>query len=124
MLRRSCWCQKSSITCPIHALGADLASCGHGDALFPGITAPKALSTLRSVLAALGIEQAADYKPQDFRGGHADDLRASGAPLRTILEAGGWRSPAFMKYLNLDQLESGMVVQAHLDEGSHDDVQI
>ena len=86
-------------------------------ALFPGITAPKALSTLKSVLAAIGIEQAADYRTHDFRRGHADDLRASGAPLRTILEAGEWRSPAFLKYLDIDQLESGMVVQAHLDEG-------
>ena len=76
--------------------------------------------TLRNCLTALGVEQAGQYRTQDFRRGHAEDLRASGAPLRAILEAGEWRSPAFMSYLNVELLESEMVLQAHYDESDED----
>ena len=41
---------------------------------------------------------------------------AAGASLYEILEAGQWSSPAFLKYLNLCQLEADVVVQAHVDE--------
>ena len=40
-----------------------------------------------------------------------------------ILNAGGWRSPAFMRYLNLEELETDAVVQAHLDESSEDEIE-
>ena len=39
-----------------------------------------------------------------------------GAPLHVILAAGEWRSPAFLKYLDLHSLERDMVIQAHADE--------
>jgi len=40
----------------------------------------------------------------------------AGAPLWKILQAGEWRSPAFLKYLDLHRLETDVVVQAHIDE--------
>ena len=123
VLRRGCWCNEKSmsrISCPVHALGAELAICQHGEPLFAGITAANALATLRNCLTALGVEQAGQYRTQDFRRGHAEDLRASGAPLKAILEAGEWRSPAFMTYLNVELLESEMVLQAHYDESDED----
>ena len=40
----------------------------------------------------------------------------SGAPLWTILQAGEWRSPAFLSYLDLHTLETDLVIQAHCDE--------
>ena len=43
-------------------------------------------------------------------------LVLSGASLFEILEAGEWRSPAFMKYLDYHRLEADVVVQAHVDE--------
>ena len=42
----------------------------------------------------------------------------TGAPLWEILSAGEWRSPAFMSYLDLHQLDSQLVIQAHVDEES------
>ena len=45
----------------------------------------------------------------------------AGAPLYEILAAGEWRSPAFMKYIDMNQLEADVVVQAHLDEESDAD---
>ena len=43
------------------------------------------------------------------------------APLWEILAAGEWRSPAFMKYLDLHRLETDVVVQAHMDESDDED---
>ena len=45
-------------------------------------------------------------------------LAFTGAPLWEILSAGEWRSPAFMSYLDLHQLDSQLVIQAHVDEES------
>ena len=91
-----------------------------GQPLFSGITPALALRTLRRVLAELNVEHALLHRTQDFRRGHAEDLRLSGASLRTILEAGEWRSPAFMHYLDLDRLEADMVIQAHVLDESDD----
>ena len=44
------------------------------------------------------------------------DLLESGAPLATILKAGEWRSPAFLSYVDMEQLERDAVIQAHLDD--------
>ena len=44
----------------------------------------------------------------------------AGAPLWKILEAGEWRSPAFLTYLDINRLEADVVVQAHLDESDSD----
>ena len=39
-----------------------------------------------------------------------------GVPLYEILDAGGWKSPAFLKYLDTNRLEDDLVLQAHMDE--------
>ena len=49
------------------------------------------------------------------------DLIESGATLAEILLAGQWRSPAFLVYADLEALEQGAVLQAHLDEESSSD---
>ena len=38
-----------------------------------------------------------------------------------ILQAGQWRSPAFLAYVDKEALEDSVVVEAHLDESSSDD---
>jgi hypothetical protein len=39
-----------------------------------------------------------------------------GSPLWKILEAGEWRSPAFLKYLDMSQLDEELVLNSHMDE--------
>jgi hypothetical protein len=56
------------------------------------------------------------------RRGHARDLQSAGACLKEILAAGEWRSPAFLRYLDIDALESDLVVDAHMCESSDDEV--
>ena len=60
----------------------------------------------------MGIQNAREYRTHDLRRGHAVDLQLSNAPLYQILEAGEWKSPAFMDYLDLHRLERDAVVQA------------
>ena len=71
---------------------------------------------------------------------HARDLQATGADLYEILSAGGWRSPAFLQYLDTKELEvtppiidqgclslgsclsqADAVVEAHMEESSGDE---
>ena len=62
----------------------------------------------------MGIQNAREYRTHDLRRGHAVDLQLSNAPLYQILEAGEWKSPAFMDYLDLHRLERDAVVQAYM----------
>ena len=78
------------------------------------ISAASALGRLRSMLCELNVESALAYRTHDFRRGHARDLQENGSNLRDILQAGEWRSPAFLAYLDIDELSSGAVLEAHL----------
>ncbi len=51
---------------------------------------------------------------------HAFRAVGAGAPLWQILAAGKWKSPAFLQYLDMNRLESDLVVQAHLDESGEE----
>ena len=118
-IARGCWCRESPATCPWHQLAPVLRAARDGEYLFQGITAAKALATLRLLLASVGVAQAGEYRTHDLRRGHALDLQLSGAPLYDILAAGDWKSPAFLQYLDRYQLEQDVVMQAHLDESDH-----
>jgi len=141
-LVRGCWCSECPLTCPLHVLGPMLDACNNGDRMFPLVTAASARKTLREMLAALEIPRAREYRTHDLRRGHAKDLQISGllfaglcdslcgrhcvsagAPLWKILEAGEWKSPAFMDYLDMHKLETDLVVQAHVDE-SEDEIEV
>ena len=51
----------------------------------------------------------------------AKDMQLNGASLYEILAAGEWRSPAFMDYIDKNQLEVYAVLEAHVDESSSDE---
>ena len=121
-IKRSCWClQGSPETCPYHVLGAKAVAWQQGTRPFQGVTAAAALCKLRLILAAMGVADHKLYRTQDLRRGHTRDLQARGATLKEILEAGQWRGPAFLKYMDLMQLECDVVVEAHMDDSSDDD---
>ena len=77
-----------------------------------------ALATLRDTMARIGIEHSERYWLRDFRRGHAKDLLDGGARLNQILQAGEWRTPAFLKYLDTNKLEKAAVLEAHQCESS------
>ena len=96
-----------------------LASLGSGGGWLCSVCKHK-LQVLRNILVDLEVHRATEYRLHDLRRGHALDLQQSGAPLYEILAAGEWRSPAFLDYLDKNQLETDMVVQAHCAESDDD----
>ena len=120
-LFRGCWCSRCPLVCPVHVLGPILDATPEGQPLFGGITAKNALEVLRGTLKVLKIKDAKFYGTHDFERGHALDLERSGAPLWKILEAGEWRSAAFLKYLDLNLIDRDVVVQAHLDDDTENE---
>ena len=81
----------------MHVLAPMLQLLPIGTDLFEGITAAVALATLRHMLGCLNVDKAEAYRTHDLRRGHARDLQMYGSTLKEILEAGEWRSPAFLK---------------------------
>ena len=121
VLVRKCWCASCKITCPVHMCLKYLA-----DPVFMNQSPFKHLSPnvvtteLRRRLHKLSVCHADDYRSHDFRRGHARDLQRNGARLAEILQAGEWSSPAFLKYLDLNELESSVVVEAHVNESEEE----
>ena len=80
-----------------------------------------ALGSLRDMLGFLAVPDAIHFRTHDLRRGHAEDLKLSGASLLQILRAGELRSPAFLSYLDVKELESAAVMEAHLEDESDED---
>jgi len=105
----------------VHVLGAYFLSLPDGAVPFVCTSPSGALELLRRMLLHLNIPEASQYRTHDLRRGHAEDLRCSGANLYEILKAGEWRSPAFLSYLDTNELESAAVIEAHVDDESDED---
>lgn len=121
VLSRKCWCSSCKRTCPIHVLAVFLGQFDAGAQPFANISRGSALAGLKAMMSALRIPKAGSYRTHDFRRGHTKDLAESGSSLAEILRAGEWSSPAFLHYLNVDELEDGAVIEAHLAESSEDE---
>ena len=68
------------------------------------------------MLQILDVPKCTLYRTHDLRRGHARDLQASGCSLYELLSAGEWRGPAFMEYLDRQELENAAVDEVHFDE--------
>ena len=93
-----------------------------GSRMFPLL---KPSSTLKIVMRALKLmgTPASDHMTWNaIRAGHATELAANGATLASILEAGEWRSAAFLSYIDANVADCAEVLrttlQAELDEDS------
>ena len=121
LLKRACWCHDCACTCPVHVLWPFFQRLDVGQAAFPRASAGGALRQLRSVLHTLGIANYSCYRCHDLWRGHALDMQLNGSTLQQILAAGEWRSPAFLQYMSMVDLELGAVVEAHQAESSSED---
>lgn len=125
-MRRVCTCKGSVHICPVHVLWDKfLDKMPEGSHPWSGVSAGLAMIRLRRVLEQLQLQEAASYRTQDLRRGHAEvsasclkaqslifcascdpqEMRKSGCSLAEVLRAGQWRSAAFMKYLDEADLE-------------------
>ena len=79
------------------------------------------LKLLRARLNRLDVPFHESYETKDFRRGHARDLaRKPNTTLKEIMQMGQWRSSALLKYLDLDEIETECVVEAHIAESESD----
>ena len=109
------------MTCPVHKVFRFFQCYPIGSESFAIFSPAVALRWLRVLLGRMGVPQARAYRTHDLRRGHAQDLVDNGANLAEILQAGQWRSPAFLAYVDTEALENNVVLEAHLDESSSDD---
>ena len=109
------------MTCPVHVLWPWVEKFPLGAAPWERTSVGMALTRLRHGLELCAVQGADRYRTHDLRRGHARDLQLKGASLYEILNAGEWKSPAFLSYLNVAELERDAVIEAHLDESSSED---
>lgn len=88
---------------------------------FIGFRPGFALNSLREMLRRLNIPNASLYRTHDLRRGRCQDMVDSGSTVAEILRAGQWKSAALLQYVDMDELERGAVMEAHMDESSSDD---
>ena len=105
----------------MHVLWPFFAKLVVGEKAFPGINAGGALKQLRLMLQLLDVQDFALFRCHDLRRGHANDMQLNGASMCEILAAGEWRSPAFMDYMSLMDLEMGAMMEVHQAESSSED---
>lgn len=108
-MRRTCWCQRCPLTCPVHKVFRFFQGYPIGSEPFASISPAVALRWLRVLLHRMGVPQAETYRTHDLRRGHAQELVDNGANLAEILQAGQGRSPAFLAYVDTDTLENNVV---------------
>ena len=91
------------MTCIVHAFWDGWMSfLPEGEAPWNGQTPHFVIGRLRADLAKLApvVTEPEKYGTHDFRRGRAEDLRISGSTLAEILQAGQWKSAAFLRYIN------------------------
>ena len=69
------------------------------------------LGRLRRRLAMLRVESAGPYTLKCFRAGKATALVLSGSPLAVVLEAGEWRSRAFLNYVDVNRVDAQLALE-------------
>ena len=105
-LRRGCVCAtKGKSLCGVHRLRAFLASKQVAAPLW-SFTPAKALHTLKRMLVLCRAPNHAAFTLKAFRAGRATQLAAQGKSLGAILQAGEWRSSAFLSYIDTDAVDS------------------
>ena len=105
----------------MHVLGAWLQALPCSSRPSVRMRADAARAALRARQASLGLADAAAYNLHDFSRGAAHDLAEAGGGLKQLLDAGEWLSPAFLKYLDTEQLEKQVALQACIDDSDEEE---
>ena len=107
LLVRTCACAGASPhCCTVHAVAPLLRNKGAGATLFD-LTS----SSSRRMLTLLGRKDANKCILKAFRAGRATSLAAAGSPKGVILAAGEWKSSAFLRYCQADEISVSAVLE-------------
>jgi len=130
LLKRSCSCGKTNDpeTCAVHSMLAWVSAQGvrQGEHILrmrdgSQPTAGKALSALKRVLGVLGVPNAAAVSFKAFRAGKATSMASSGYTLAQILNAGEWRSSAYIKYVDETLADEQEVLRQAVENSSDEE---
>ena len=78
------------------------------------------LHTLRTLLARIGVANAQVYTLKCYRAGKATALAASGESIGAILQAGEWRSAAFLSYVDEEVVDERQLLEDQLAASDDD----
>ena len=100
--------------CVVRRVSLRLAVLAPGQQLWPW-SAYEALKCLRRLLTLLFFPEADRIMLKAFRAGKATALAVAGKSLGTILAAGEWRSSAFLRYVDEDEVDRAQLLSQVLD---------
>ena len=111
LLVRTCACAGASPhCCTVHAV-AQLLRNKHAGATLFDLTSSSFLKAVRRMLTLLGHMDANKCTLKAFRAGRATSLAAAGSPTGVILAAGEWKSFAFFRYCQTDEISVSAVLE-------------
>jgi len=119
VLTRACTCRSSQVMCPVHALVRWMSATGKErqvGRLFPKACYSSFSRGMSFLLEKIGFPQAADFSSHGFRRGMAQEILRRGGSLADVLAAGGWRSPAFLLYLDRNEVDEAAILDFLLEE--------
>ena len=116
LLRRCCLCSsQGSRFCAVHRLKPVLAKCKRAQPLW-SFDIGAALKRLRRLLTLSHTPSAPNFTFKAFRAGKATALAAAGKSVGTILQAGEWRSAAFLNYVDTDVVDQARLLDQAMDQ--------
>ena len=103
-LVRACACAGAAPhCCAVHAVAPLLRDKNAGASLLD-LTSSSFLKAVRRMLTLLGHKDANKCTLEAFRAERATSLAAAGSPIGVILAAGEWKSSAFFRYCQTDEI--------------------
>jgi len=111
VLKRPCICaagREADPLCPVHAFYQYLSDCrrsGSVGKLFPSLNPTSFQRVLRIHLRRAGFPDADSATTHGFRRGTTQELVRKEGSLADILRSGGWKSSAFIAYLDRCELD-------------------
>ena len=75
---------------------------------------------LRRRCSSIGVRSERPVGWHSFRRGRASDMFPQGSPISSILQAGGWKSPAVLRYLVMSEIDARMMGMAAVDDSDSD----
>ena len=119
ILKRECMCdQQGVVLCGVHQLkNAVSRARREGRRRVFSYSYESFLRWTQHYADAVGVGRVGTH---GFRRGMAQDMALQGCPLYEILKAGGWKSASFLKYMDLQELESGACAQFVADLSDSD----
>ena len=93
----------------MHRLKPFLANCQRAQTLW-SFDSGAALKRLRRLLTLSHTPSASNFTFKAFRAAKATALAAAGKSVGTILQAGEWRSAAFLNYVDTDVVDQAQLL--------------